>query len=222
MRLSLSKGFGLVLHLPRSRGRFLGLGIDMDQHVLRRGDHHLLPQAGHFVEQVQAFPVTGQHAAAHFDRFAKPRLTQMAQVTFHRVPGMPARDIVQPRADPRQHDVGRIAEQLEIGPFGEVFVVINPFRLDRGGNGLEPPFAINRAVRARLPAQPFAVRLGHRARGEIVAFQRVGQVDQAVIAQPFIGAQIDIAGLLVALLRHGVDQLVGQLGADQLGPGPFH
>jgi len=50
----------------------------------------------------------------------------------------------------------------------------------------------------------------------------MGQIDKAIVAQLLVGAQIDPARLLVALARDRLDQLVGQLGADELGPRPFH
>ena len=103
-----------------------------------------------------------------------------------------------------------------------MFVVIDPFGLNRGGNRQQPPVGQRGTVGRALAAQPLAMRPCHCARGEIVALQGVSQVNKAVIAQPFIRAQVRITRLLVGLAGNRLDQFVGQLGADQLGPGPFH
>ncbi len=98
-------------------------------------------------------------------------------------------------------------------------VIIDPLRIDLGALQHQHLAFVDRVLRGAGGGETPAEFADHGTGRVIRRAQRREHRDQAIVAQSLQLADRLAGGLVVGLARDGLDQLIGELRSDQLGPG---
>ena len=155
-------------------------------------------------------------------RSAGVRLALVHDVGLDREPAEAPGEIGLVEADQAQERVRGVAEQLQVAALVHVAVIVDPVGRDRRpveAQGLGEVDGVDVGLAEARVVEPRRVLLEDLPGTPVVRLQALHHRDQAVVAQPLQLADRAAARLLVGLRHDLVEQLVGQLGRLQLGPG---